>query len=53
MEHLSNDLNHPNQHENSHKQFDETGHPVRNMVGSQWKLRQQHSQNFLTEGKPL
>ena len=35
MEHLSNDHeDHPNQHENSHKRFDETRHPVL----SDWKV---------------
>ena len=47
MEHLSNDHeDHPNQHENSHKLCDETGHPVVNLMESQWKLRKQHDQNF-------
>ena len=46
MEHLSNDReDHPNQHKNSHKQCDETGHPIVNMMESQWKLRQKHDQN--------
>ena len=46
MEHLSNDhVDRPNQHKNSHKQSDETGYWVVNMMESQWKLRQQH-QNF-------
>ena len=54
MEHLSNDHEDcPNQHENSHKQCNETGHPIVNMMESQWKLRQQHDQNFPMEGKPL
>ena len=54
MEHLSNDhRDHPNQHENRHKLRDETGHPVNNLMESQWKLRQQHDQNFPMEGKPL
>ena len=52
MEHLSNDHNdRPNQHENSHKLFSETGHPVVNMMQNQWKLRQQHDQNFPMEVK--
>ena len=38
------------QHENNHKQCNETGHPVVNMMESQWKLKQQHDQNFLLEG---
>ena len=34
MEHLSNDpKDHPNQHENSHKLCDETGHPVFEFIG--------------------
>ena len=54
MEHLSNDHeDRPNQYENSHKQCDETGHPVMNMMESQWKLRQQDDQNFPVEGRPL
>ena len=44
---------HPNQHKNSHKLCDETGHPVLTLLESQWKLRQQHDQNFPVEGKPL
>ena len=53
MEHLSNDHeDHPNQHKNSYKLCDEMGHPVVNLMESQWKLRQQH-QNFPMEGKPL
>ena len=40
MEHLSNDhKDHPNQHENSHKLCEETGHPVVDLMGSQLKLR--------------
>ena len=43
MEQLSNGhKNRPNQHENSYKLCDETGHPVMNLKESQWKLRQQH-----------
>ena len=43
MEHLSNDHeDHSNQQENSHKLCDEMGHPVVNLMESQWKLRQQH-----------
>ena len=36
----------PNQHKNSLKQCNETGHPVVSMMESQWKLRQQYDQNF-------
>ena len=33
MEHFSNDhKDHPNQHENSHKQHDETGYPNLNLL---------------------
>ena len=54
MEHPSNDYeDHPNQHENNHKLCDETGHPVVNLMESQWKLTQQYDQNFLMEGEPL
>ena len=54
MEYLLNDQEDcPNQRENSHKQCDETGHPIANMVESQWKLRQQHDQNIPMERKPL
>ena len=54
MEYLSNDhVDHPNQYENSQKECDETGHPVVNIMESQWKLKQQHAQNFPMEGKPL
>ena len=50
MEHLSNDHeDHPNQHKNSHKLYDKTGHPIVNLMESQWKLRQQHDQNFQME----
>ena len=52
MKHLSNDHeDHPNQHKNSHKLCDETGHPVVNLMESQWKLRQ-HDQ-FLNGGKAI
>ena len=54
MENLLNDhQDQPNQHEFSHKQCHETRHPVVNMMGDQWKPRQQHDQNFPMEGKPL
>ena len=29
----------PNQHKNSHKLFNKMGHPVANLMESQWKLR--------------
>ena len=45
MEHLSNDHeDHPNQHENNHKLYNETEHPIVNLMESQWKLRKQHEQ---------
>ena len=54
MEHLSNDhVDCPNLHKNSHKQYDEMGHPVVNIMESQQNLRQQHDQNFPMDGKPL
>ena len=54
MEHLSNDhKDHLSQHGNSHKLCNETGDPIVNLMESQWKLRQQHDQNFRMEGKPL
>ena len=50
MEHLSDDQeDHPNQWENSHKLCNEIGHPIMNLMESQWKLRQQHDQNFSME----
>ena len=54
MEHLSSDLeDHPNQYKNSHMPHDETRYPVLSLLESQWKLRQQHNQNFSMEGKKL
>ena len=54
MEHHSNDYKKcPHQHENSHKLCNETRHPVLSLTESQWKLRQQHDQNFPMEPKPL
>ena len=51
-EHRSNDhKNCHNQHEKSHKLYNEMGHPVLSLTESQWKLRQQHDQNFPMEGK--
>ena len=54
MEHLSDYYKDcPNQQGNIHERCDEmNGDPVVNLMGSQWKLRQQH-QNFPMEGKPL
>ena len=54
MEHLSNDHeDRPNQHKNSHKLCVEAVHPVVNIMKSQWKMRQQHGQNFPVDEKPL
>ena len=54
MEHLRNDLKDlRNQHKNSHKLCNEMGHPVVRLTKSQRKLKQQHDQNFLMQGKPL
>ena len=47
MKHLSNDpKDRPDQHENSHMLCYERGHPVLSLLENQWKLRQQHEQNF-------
>ena len=54
MEHLSNDYEEcPNQHKNSHKLCNEMGYRIVNLMESQWKLKQQHDQNFPMERKPL
>ena len=37
---------HPNQHKNSHKLCNETGHPVLSLLESRWKLTEQHDQIF-------
>ena len=37
---------------NNHQLCDEMGHPIVDLMESQWKLRQQH-ENFLVEGKSL
>ena len=48
MEYLLNDhKDHPNQPENRHKLSHEKGHPALSLTESQWKLRQEHDQNFL------
>ena len=40
MEQLSNDAkDHPNHHENSYKLCEETGHPVVNLMESEWKQK--------------
>ena len=52
MEHPSNvHKDHPNQPEN--KLYNEMGHPVLSLLEGQWKLIQQHDQNFPIEGKQL
>ena len=54
LEHLPNDHKDlPNQYANSHKLCDEKVNPLLSLKESQWKLRQQHDQNFLMKGKPL
>ena len=54
MEHHSNDhKDHPSQHENGHKLYDITGHPILRVTENQWKLRQPHDQNLPIEGKQL
>ena len=54
MEHLKNDhRDHPNPYENSHKLRNEKEQPLLSLKESQWKLRQQHDQNFAMEGKLL
>ena len=53
MEHLSNDhKDHPSQNEDSQKLRDEMGHPISSLRESQWKLRQQHDQNYSMKRKP-
>ena len=54
MEYLSNDHeDRLNRHENSHKLCNDTGHPVVNLMESQWKLRQQHDQNLPMGGNAI
>ena len=55
MEHFSNGhKDHASQHENNHELCDEMGHAVLSLLEIQWKLREQHDQNFpIMEGKPL
>ena len=54
MAYLSNDLDdHSNQHENNQTLCDEKEHFPLRLKKRQWKLRHQHDQNFLMEGKPL
>ena len=55
MVHLSNDHeDRPNQHDENSLSYaicHEMGHPVLILLESQWKLRQQHDQNFPMDGK--
>ena len=54
MEHLSNHhKDHPNEHENSHKLCNKMGSPILSLTESQWKVMQQHDQNFPIGGKSL
>ena len=54
MEHLSNGQKDcPNQYKNSHKLCNDTGHPLVNLMKSQWKLRLKHDQNFPNGGKAV
>ena len=47
MEHFSSDHKDSlNQNENSHKLCNEMWHPIGNLMESQWKLGQEHDQNF-------
>ena len=50
MDYLSNDQeDHPNQDENIHNVWNETEYSILSLTESQWKLRQQHDQNFIVE----
>ena len=50
MEHLSNDHeDHPNQHKNSHKLCDETGHPIVNLMESQNYPKSKFKFNVVSE----
>ena len=42
-----------NQLKNSHKSCGEKGYPALSLLESQWKLRQQHDQNYPMEEKPF
>ena len=54
MEYLSNDhKEHPDPHKNSYKLYNEKGHTFLSLKKSQWKLTQEHDQNFLIQGKLL
>ena len=43
---------HPNKHNNSKKPHNGMAHPIWSLWESQWKMRQQHDQNFPMKGKP-
>ena len=54
MEHLENDhKDHPDPEENSHKLINEKEQSILSLKESQWKMIQQHDQNFTMEGKLL
>ena len=47
MDHLSNDHKEcPDEHKNSHKLFNKMGHPIVNLMESQWKLRYNMIRSF-------
>ena len=49
----TNQQDHTNQDKNSHMLCDETGYPVSSLLEIQWKLRQEHDQNFPMKEKSL
>ena len=53
MEHFSDDHKDFKSTQERHKLCNETGHHVLSLTENQWKLRQQHDQNFPMEGKLL
>ena len=54
MKNLSDDHRYClSQHELTQKLCSKMGSPAFYLTESQWKLRQQHNQNFPMEGKPL
>ena len=54
MKHFTNDhKDWKNQLKNGHNLCDKTGHPILSFTESQWKVRQQHDQNFPMEEKPV
>ena len=50
---LNDDEETPNQRKSSQTLWDEMEHPTSKLTRSQWKLRQQHDENFQMEAKPL